>query len=487
MGLCGDKKEEDPNAPPPEPGCFTKILNSRPVLGIQGFLSLYAVSLALIAYMQVGNTPFVQHVSCGEQCNGLEGPDLNNGFRQNREMLKQWGANRGSEDWYSAFFMGQSSVRACTTVEDDDASRDAWAKKVSGKNFAEIIDFDGRWSDFNKCSKSQLQASCNIRCGQNPAELERAGVTDCASDCGELFNTNMTNGWLWKYGIQPGGGAPPPSSADTNHTSDCLSCDFAADKVYCEAPEYRCRSLVSNGNENGTVQSVCQGQLGVTDRSGCDDVHRRLGQVHDGFVSPSGGENFTQSCRFNFTRFHFENQVPCEGTQVLSVMHTNIIVRFVLVSGVVAKLSAILGLYFQACSTPKDPDKRKNVRLSLCLATPAAMYLVCSKKVRKEVLENAPYKPPVTGCLPFYSLICSTWLLVGLLLLTIGTPISTATILQWSGVGMEIKSILMNLKSNFPSRYRQKYRTKMCGMEVPWPRVKEKDASASNVTVQMGA
>ena len=212
----------------------------------------------------------------------------------------------------------------------------------------------------------------SVGSGNGRTGLDEIGATGCASDCHELFGGNVTNGWLWKYAIQAGGIAPPPSPEYTNHTSDCLSCDFAANNVYCEAPDYSCKPYhlvleLPLYSLSATVSSVSRKEWLPPNRS--------IWQQH----IPSAGVNFLRNV-VSFPRFRFRHQVPCNGTQVLSVTHVNLAVRFVLVSAHWQTQlpswpvsSGLLGA--------KNPDKRKN---ATGLASNPALYFFLEKRMFKD-------------------------------------------------------------------------------------------------------
>jgi hypothetical protein len=188
------------------------------------------------------------------------------------------------------------------------------------------------------------------------------------------------------------------------------------------------------------------------------------------FESDPNGDNYDEDCSFTFKRFQFKGQKECVANQVVSIISIDEIIRFILKGGVAAKLTGILVLWCMAGSTERNENPSENIRLTLQLKTPLAMYYVTCYSGKEEMLKNALRKPEMTGCIAFFLLLCSIWLFFGLFIMTVGTPISPSTAFQWSGVVIEGVTILMNLKTNLPLCYKQKHKTKtqlMC-VEVPW-------------------
>jgi len=213
------------------------------------------------------------------------------------------------------------------------------------------------------------------------------------------------------------------------------------------------------------------------------------------------------------------------GAQVLSVVSVDRITRFVLIGGTAAKFISILILYVAACTTPANDEPRKKLKLSLCLSTPGALYYAlkccgpCGGEKGKErvakTLEEAPFRPAVDGFLAFFSMLCSLWLIIGLLLLTIGVEVNISTAFTWSACKsptgtctdgrslthvfltfyvfvcfccctlgiMEIKTFLMNCKGNIGTRYKAKNQLYIY-CSIPWPKYvspAEKEAEMTDI------
>ena len=274
-------------------------------------------------------------------------------------------------------------------------------------------------------------ASCNIECDQAVAKNK------CANSCNDLLNTSATDGWLWHYGIEKGGGQTgtryeckgevivTPSASNTSNTTRRSLLNF-------KSASFMSRRLNST-NQNSCPEGVhstkncaCPaGQVNtkqnITNNEADDDDNMWTNnEAGDGdnnrgyeFTSSSSGPGYNKACSFNFTRFvHRTNPAlgmcgpadtgqgrttplecskalaksrgmfpptardiqydmePCNGDRVVSVMHTDEIVRFVLIGGTAIKIFSIILLYVVAISTPKDDNPRDNIKLSLCLATP---------------------------------------------------------------------------------------------------------------------
>jgi len=74
--------------------------------------------------------------------------------------------------------------------------------------------------------------------------------------------------------------------------------------------------------------------------------------------------------------------------------------------------------------------------------------------------------PEEQGCLAFTSLVLSLWLLLGIMLTTIGST----DYQLYTGMVLTLISIAINLKNNLPLRYRAQYHYRLCGCcKVPWP------------------
>ncbi len=303
-------------------------------------------------------------------------------------------------------------------------SADKWTKEVTGTaKYKDMKSFDGQEARWDKCDSKTIAASCNIVCNNK---------VDCKSalSCEELLAAGgITDGFLWKYAVVPLRGDAPIPANGTNSSSG-----------------------------EPTEVEVLASVTAVAD-----------------FVSDPTGPDYKEACSFTFYRFAFDDQIECEGNMVVSIMSTDDLIRSVLIGGIVARVSAMLFLWVQASSTKKNQDPTKNIRLTMCLSTPAACCLVCGEG-RKQVLEDALVKPPASGCLPFYSLLCHCWLLIALILMTVGIPVTLSTAAQWLGVVLEAGMILKNLKDNVRSGYKQKHPTYCCCVRVPWCYYAEDDA-----------
>ena len=82
-------------------------------------------------------------------------------------------------------------------------------------------------------------------------------------------------------------------------------------------------------------------------------------------------------------------------------------------------------------------------------------------------LFHVPFSAPEEqGCLAFTSLVLSLWLLLGIMLTTIGST----DYQLYTGMVLTLISIAINLKNNLPLRYRAQYHYRLCGCcKVPWP------------------
>ena len=203
------------------------------------------------------------------------------------------------------------------------------------------------------------------------------------------------------------------------------------------------------------------------------------------------GKDYKKACSFNFTRMvtpyvnekenkdYIFNGTICHGKAVYSIAYTNDVVRYILIGGVAFKMFSIVLLYIAACTTPKNESRRDNLKLSLCLATPGGCWYVCEcnkcrsgekgkgKEIVKETLKNAAYRPEVTGCLAFTSLLGDIGLTMGLFIMCLGvSPIDSAP--QWSGVFLGLGSVLNNIRGNLKTKYKAKQKLYVL-CPVPWP------------------
>ena len=281
--------------------------------------------------------------------------------------------------------------------------------------------------EYQACSQTALIASCNIECDQAVAKNK------CANSCNDLLNTSATDGWLWHYGIEKGGGQTgtryeckgevivTPSASNTSNTTrrsllNFKSASFMSRRLNSTAPAPAPTPNLNGCPEGVHFEKSCvcpAGQVNTkkvnTNKEAGDDDNNRGFE----FTSNPSGPGYNKACSFNFTRFvHRTNPAlgtctpadatqgrttprecsnalaksrgmfpptareiqydmePCNGDRVVSVMYTDEIVRFVLIGGTAIKLFSIILLYVVAYSTPKDDNPRDNIKLSLCLATP---------------------------------------------------------------------------------------------------------------------
>lgn len=402
---------------------------------------------------------------------------------------------KDDEQWMYAFFMGRSSLRACSNELD----ADKWTKSIGlPGTYAVNADFDGKYAAYSKCEKEKIIASCNIQC--NGVE------THCASSCVDLFNTTIKDGWLWEYIIKTGGGGSPKQykclGIATNSSRKLVETKRnIADMDHIRANVFS-RLLASNSSNSSNSSTNSPSTPAVAPPVACPAESHSLknctcptGQTNTeiqrsddsrDFVSDTEGEGYDSSCSFNFTRMYtpfkntkenkkyiFQNST-CNGKVVYSIMHTNDFVRYVLIGGVAFKMFSIMVLYVGACTTPKNEERRDNLKLSLCLATPGGCWYVCEcrrgergKEIVKETLKNAPYRPGVTGFLAFIALLGDIGLTFGLFLMSLGVnPIDNAA--NWSAVGLGIGNIAMNIKTNIKSKYKAKQKFYLC-CPIPWP------------------
>jgi len=437
-------------------------------------------------------------------------------------MYDVWAKEKPKDDvWSFAYYLGSSAMRVCT----NDVDENAWTKAVMGGEYKDVADFDGKYAAFDTCSQEQLIASCNVDCMRSPDY--------CATTGDELLNTSTKNHWLWAYWIKDGGGvsfvadtnitcsgtptAPAPAPASVTPAS---ATPASATPAATPSPSARRRMLLSSNSTNSTnssastpspsapgaegndihsyscpeFEAVCTCPAGTTEviPSGANKIAHG-GDDPRSFVSDPKNPNYKSKCSFNYTRFssEYDPQVNCSGAQVLSVVSVDRITRFVLIGGTAAKFISILILYVAAYSTPANDEPRKNLKLSLCLSTPGALYyaLVCcgpcggekGKKRVAKTLEEAPFRPAVDGFLAFFSMLCSLWLIIGLLLLTIGVEVNISTAFTWSACIMEIKTFLMNCKGNVGTRYKAKNQLYIY-CSIPWPKYVSPTEKAAEMT-----
>jgi len=527
------KKPEMDDDGYPKKDFKTRMMNSRPMLIINMLASLYTVYLGINAYLAIGFTPFRQLAQCSElsTCtSGLMGPtygrlDLpaGQGAVQNYDM---WVKNKPAGDaWMYAFFMGQSSIRACTNDTADE-----WSKNVMGAvDYKSVADFDKSdksiFNAYTKCEKKDMVASCNIRCNGSPYT--------CADNCNDLLNTTAIDGWLWHYGIQAGGRQigtqyeckgeviVTPSASPSNTSN--ISTPSASRRRLLNFDSFTSRRLNSTATAPSPAKNLngCPEGVHFEKNCGCPAGQVNTKIADGGFASNPNGPGYNKACSFNFTRFiHRTNPAsglcevsdtargddtkkkcaanlcakramfppnareiqydvePCNGKRVVSVMYTNTIVRFVLIGGTAIKMFSIILLYVVAYSTPKDDNPRDNIKLSLCLATPWSLFYICEcrkccgeKRVKyvEDTKKNGKYRPSVDGFLAFVSFIGSIWLFFGLLLMTLGVM----DIMVWVGVALEAKSWLGILYTNAPTKFAAKNKIYICCCPCPWPTYKE--------------
>ena len=315
---------------------------------------------------------------------------------------------------------------------------------------------------FKDCSLQDLVSSCNINCKEQD---------DCALSCNDLLNTTTTNLWLWKYWLKEGAGAYTKPCVNTNATN-ATSANRRLENV--ELNHLRRRADDANVDRRFLADDdVCPEAKNKT--NGVKPASRN-------FMSDPDGPNYKDACNFNFTRFiskvSWDAEAPCEdgNSQVLSVVHINYFVRFILLAGVAAKFFSLFILYAAAITTPADDNPRKNLRMTLCLATPGAAWWICGcfrgdrgKEIVAETMKNAPLRPPIDGCLAFTQCLCSLWLIIGLLIMTVGVEINFGTAIVWSAVAIETSTLLLNLKTNLCTKFKARNDMHL-GCLIPWPR-----------------
>ena len=274
--------------------------------------------------------------------------------------------------------------------------------------------------EYQACSQTALIASCNFVCNE-------AVKSKCANNCNDLLNTSATDGWLWHYGIRKGGEQTDTryECSNTPDTTRRSLLNFKSDSFMsrrlnstnqnsCPEGVHSTKNCACPAGQVNTKQNITNNEaddddnMWTNNEAGDDDNNRGYE-----FTSSSSGPGYNKACSFNFTRFvHRTNPAlgmcgpadtgqgrttplecskalaksrgmfpptardiqydmePCNGDRVVSVMHTDEIVRFVLIGGTAIKIFSIILLYVVAISTPKDDNPRDNIKLSLCLATP---------------------------------------------------------------------------------------------------------------------
>ena len=441
----------------PKVGVLDKILNSQLVLLVFGLLSTRGVAMAMILAGSVWVEPFVQAIKPPGAENRPQfyynaAPDAT----AQTATLTEWYKHKPEGDiWMTATLLGVTSARICTNV----SSEEQWSKSVASRPIRDILDYDGQWPSFSKCSGAEIRAGASINQGQPPSG---DNYLYAARTPAELFGTGNRNNasstvnttFLWEYVITPSKKSCTGGCPDLKKNPD----PTALPKVNATDKRWRCQEKFHNPNHK------------------CSDASFGTNFV---WAADPGDPNYKTSCAFTFTRIQLENQAPCTGSLVLSVRSTELIVRYILATGLYAKVFVIFVSFCQACRarrTPDDPTSNLGLRTQLNTPCATCMVYVCccdtstwnKNRVAKNV-HDAKWAPEEQGCLATCNLIVSVWLLIGLLLSTVGVEISPVEAVKWTGVGAELLSILINVKNNAPLRFKAQYPAHCCGLfAIPW-------------------
>lgn len=440
----------------PQLDLLDKILNSQIVLILIGASAIYSFLIFVMVVILSDHEPFMMTTLSSEWPNAGLIPGINTyAPSASTAIFGDWEKEKPSGDnWYMMSYQGIQSMRVCTEMAD----ADAWSRKVIGKPYSDVRDYDGLWhGKVEKCSTDELRASAAIWC--KPQEASEYGCATCAKrpyrcarDPHELFpldaNTSVQDGWLWDYAI-----------CDPDQKSSFGGpCAFTREKL-----------VAMRANET---------------KSSYSDEGPNAGEHLFTWLPEASDPAFRSECMFLYFRFQFPSQLPCVGNSThgarvaLSVARRGgfgEVVRFILVSGIYAKMLAIAIKFGQAFNAKKTPDNPvANLGLRTQLNTPCAICMVfaccCDRsqtnknRVAKNV-HDAKWAPEEQGCLALTNLLVSLWLVFGLAFTTIGG----SDVVFYVALVLELVGIVVNLKNNWPLRFKAQYPAHCCGtFEIPW-------------------
>ena len=441
----------------PKLDMLDKILNSQIVLVLIGAASIYSILIFAMVVIISDHEPFMMTTVSSEWPNIGLFPGINTFVPSaSTAIFNDWEKKKPDGDnWYMMSYQGVQSMRVCTKMAD----ADAWSRKVIGAPYSDVRDYDGLWQEkMEKCSTDELRASAAICC--KPQEASEYGCATCAKrpyrcarDPHELFpldaSTSVQDGWLWDYAI-----------CDPDQKS---SLGFGP------CPVTRKKLMTMRANET---------------KSSYSDEGPNAGEHLFTWLPEPTDPAFRSECMFLYFRFQFPLQLPCEGNGTLGARVAlsvarregfGKVVRFILVSGLYAKMLAILIKFTQAYRAKTTPDNPvANLGLRTQLNTPCAICMIfacfCDRsqtnknRVAKNV-HDAKWAPEEQGCLALTNLLVSLWLMFGLAFTTIGG----SDVTLYVAFVLELVGVIVNLKNNWPLRFKAQYPAHCCGLfEVPW-------------------